>query len=323
MTQKNLSVIIPAYNVGTYIVECVESLLKQISLPNEVIIVNDSSTDNTLALIEEKFGHSPVVKIITIPNGGAGNARDQGIKLATGDFVFCCDPDDIVCEGFYQEFSEVIESHPEVELFCFNSQTFVDGTPSQTGVKVKHEVFGLVPSQNVMAGLLRNGSYTSASWNYVLKREAITRYNMQYRDRLHEDHRYTLEAFMRTGIAWVSKHIYYRQRIRNGSLTNSAKGDVYFRQRYDAFVCSYEKLMSMPGSEPSQREIRRLYLIHSFKLMVHLSLTNGTPVPDYVKHAIHYFGRDMKSGSLVNWIMLHHPESYAALLGLKKKLRRA
>ncbi|MFU9137429.1 glycosyltransferase family 2 protein [Erwinia tasmaniensis] len=323
MMKKNLSVVIPAYNVGAYIIECVDSLLSQIALPNEIIIVNDSSTDNTLELIEKKYGDSPVVTIVTIPNGGAGNARDKGISLASGEFIFCCDPDDIVCAGFYQEFSEVITQHPEVELFCFNSQTFVDGNPTQTGGKVKHDTFGLVPSQHVMAGLLRNGSYTSAPWNYVLKRDIITRYNLQYRDRLHEDHRYTLQAFMRTGIAWVSKNLYYRQRIRQGSLTNSTKEEAYFRHRYDAFLCSYEKLTSLPGSDPSRNELRRLYLIHSFKLMIHLSLSNGTPLPEYVKQAIGYLGRDLEPGSFINWLMLRHPDTYTTLLGLKKRVRKA
>ncbi len=60
---------------------------------------------------------------------------------------------------------------------------------------------------------------------------------MKYIQRLHEDHCFTLEAFMRSRVAFVSNNIYYHQRIRSGSLTNSAKGESFFRQRYDAFIC--------------------------------------------------------------------------------------
>ena len=100
MSDILLSVIIPTYNVEKYIVECVDSLLRQISAPNEIIIVNDSSTDGTVALIEQHYGHLPQVKLITIANGGAGNARDKGVEVAEGQFVFFCDPDDVVVEGF-------------------------------------------------------------------------------------------------------------------------------------------------------------------------------------------------------------------------------
>ena len=108
MTQKLLSVVIPAYNVENYIVECVDSLLSQIPAPNELIIVNDGSTDNTLARIEARFGNDARVRVVSVENGGAGRARDHGIQLASGEYVFCCDPDDVVCEGFYAEFLSLI-----------------------------------------------------------------------------------------------------------------------------------------------------------------------------------------------------------------------
>ena len=57
MSDILLSVIIPTYNVEKYIVECVDSLLHQIKAPNEIIIVNDGSTDGTLALIEQNYAH--------------------------------------------------------------------------------------------------------------------------------------------------------------------------------------------------------------------------------------------------------------------------
>lgn len=321
MMENKLSVIIPAYNVKNYIVACVDSLLKQIAHPNEIIIINDSSTDGTLALIEEKYGFSDTVKIVTIPNGGAGNARDHGISLARGDFIFCCDPDDIVLPGLHAEFTEVLALHPEIELFCFNSRTFIDGAPDKKADKVRHDNVGLVPSRLILAGLLRNGSYTSASWNYILKKSVIDKYKMTYRDRLHEDHRFTLEAYLRTGLAWASQNIYYLQRVREGSLTNSVKQDNYFRHRYDAFLDSWDILSNFPGKDPAMNELRRLYLIHSFKLMIYLSQSNGTPVPIYVKQAIRYLGRDLKAGTWVNWILLRSPQTYATLLDWKRKWR--
>lgn len=323
MAQKLLSVIIPAYNVANYIIECVDSLLAQIPAPNELIIINDGSTDDTLARIEKRYALEEQVRIVTIPNGGLGHARDYGIALAQGQYIFCCDPDDVVCEGFYQELNETIARHPEVELFCFNSLMFEDSDPARIYPKVQHRQFGLLPAQEIFRGLLLSGAYTSATWNYVLKKEIIDRFNLKYITRLHEDHSFTLEAFMRCRTAWVSQNLYYRQRIRSGSLTNSGKSDSFFRQRYDAFVCSYEKLVRLTDGLNEKAELRRLYLIHSFRLMIHLSLASGQHVPDYVMNAILYFGKNLKPQSVVNWLLLRQPELYSNLIRIKRSLRKA
>lgn len=323
MTQKNLSVIIPAYNVANYIVECIDSLLAQIPAPNELIIINDGSTDDTLAQIEKHYAREEQVRIFTIPNGGLGQARDYGIALAEGKYIFCCDPDDVVCEGFYEELSQITALYPELELFCFNSLMFEDNDPTRIYPKVQHHQFGLLRAQDIFQGLLNSGAYTSATWNYVLKKEIIDRFHLRYITRLHEDHSFTLEAFMRCRIAWVSRHLYYRQRIRSGSLTNGNKSDSFFRQRYDAFLGSYEKLVKLTDGVNEKAELRRLYLIHSFRLMIHLSLASGQQVPDYVMNAISYFGKTLKPEGAINWLLLRQPELYSHLIRIKRSLRRA
>ncbi|MBN1085496.1 glycosyltransferase [Erwinia aphidicola] len=323
MTQKLLSVIIPAYNVANYIVECVDSLLTQIPAPNELIIVNDGSTDDTLARVEAHYATESRVRVVTIANGGLGHARDYGIAMAEGQFIFCCDPDDVVCEGFYDELAATFKRYPELELFCFNSLMFEDDDSGRTYPKVQHHQFGLLRPQEVFTGLLRSGAYTSATWNYVLKKEIIDRFNMKYIKRLHEDHCFTLEAFMRCRVAYVSKNLYYKQRIRSGSLTNSSKGESFFRQRYDAFICSYEKLLKLSEGLPERAELRRLYLIHSFRLMINLSLAAGQRMPDYVKNSIHYIGKSLKPGCTGNWLLLRQPELYSNLVKIKRGLRKA
>ncbi|SFM92621.1 Glycosyl transferase family 2 [Izhakiella capsodis] len=105
-------------------------MLKQIPEPNELIVINDGSSDSTLALLEEQYADHRHVKIVAIPNGGLGNARDTGIAMARGKFIFCCDPDDIVCDDFFNELARVTSQHPQLELFCFNSAMFDDHNSS-------------------------------------------------------------------------------------------------------------------------------------------------------------------------------------------------
>lgn len=325
MSEKLLSVIIPTYNVEKYIVECVDSLLKQIPAPNEIIIINDGSTDGTLQLAEKHYAHLPQVNIVTLSNGGLGNARDTGMAVARGEYLFFCDPDDIVADGFFRELQSVVSNYPDVDLFCFNSCTFEDGNSQKTQPKVRHERFGLQAPQQVFSSLLRNGSYTSAVWNYVLKKSVTEQHHLRFVKRVHEDHHFTLAAFVKCQQAWVSKKTYYKQRIRHGSLTNSQKGDDFFYQRYDAFMNAYHALLTSVPKGAWRSELQKDYLLHSFRLMIFLSLYNRTPVPEYVLNAIRVLGRDVKPANFKEWLLLNMPELFIRLQNYKalKEMKKA
>jgi glycosyltransferase involved in cell wall biosynthesis len=87
-----VSVIIPAYNSGPFIVEAVESVLAQTRQPDEIIVVDDGSTDDTQARLAT-FGDR-ILRIVK-PNGGVASARNHGLDRATGDFIAFLDADDV------------------------------------------------------------------------------------------------------------------------------------------------------------------------------------------------------------------------------------
>ena len=98
---NKLSIIIPAYNVELYIERCFESILNQ-DFHNEIeiIVVNDGSTDSTGAILEKYCQYNPTVfKIVTKENGGVPSARNAGLDVATGDWIWFCDADDYICKN--------------------------------------------------------------------------------------------------------------------------------------------------------------------------------------------------------------------------------
>ena len=86
------SVIIPLYNKQSFIRQTIRSVLRQTYTNFEIIIVNDSSTDNSL-LIANQF-HDPRIHLYTIPNGGVSLARNYGISMAQGEMLAFLDADD-------------------------------------------------------------------------------------------------------------------------------------------------------------------------------------------------------------------------------------
>ena len=100
-----LSIIIPVYNVESYIRDCIDSLLYQ-DIPSseyEIICVDDGSTDNSAKIIKNYMQMHNNIKLIQQVNSGVGKARNVGLSLANGKFIWFIDPDDFIssnCFGF-------------------------------------------------------------------------------------------------------------------------------------------------------------------------------------------------------------------------------
>lgn len=94
--KRQLSIIVPVYNVAQYLRRCVDSLLTQAGVDLELILVDDGSTDGSGALCEELAAGNSRVKVIHKTNGGLGSARNAGLELAAGDYVTFVDSDDWV-----------------------------------------------------------------------------------------------------------------------------------------------------------------------------------------------------------------------------------
>lgn len=110
-----ITVITPAYNVGRYIGEAIDSVFAQ-SFPDfEYLIVDDGSTDNTADVIGQRVGTDPRLRHISTGHRGACHARNVAIAEARGEFIAFLDGDDRWHAGFLQEQLSLLESAgPEV-----------------------------------------------------------------------------------------------------------------------------------------------------------------------------------------------------------------
>ncbi len=98
-----VSVIIPMYNAEKYLRECLDLLLRQTLKSIEIICVNDGSTDNTGTILREYAEKDGRVQILNQENQGAGIARNNGMKVAAGEYFLFLDADDIFHEKLCEE----------------------------------------------------------------------------------------------------------------------------------------------------------------------------------------------------------------------------
>ena len=204
-----VSVIVPIYNVEKYLEKCINSLLSQTLEDIQIILVNDGSKDNSgnIAKEYEKNNKDRVI-YVEKENGGLSDARNHGLKYATGDFIAFLDSDDYIEKNAYEEmYNKAIEENADyVEcdfIWEFHNKIRVD---KQYPYKNKKEMLSFV---RVVA------------WNKLIKRQLIIDNNLEFPKGLrYEDVEFTYKLIpFINKFAYVDKpFIHYVQ--REGSIAN-------------------------------------------------------------------------------------------------------
>lgn len=105
-----ISIIIPVYNTEEYISDCLDSILSQTYKNFEVIIVDDGSTDNSFNIVKNYQKNNDNITVLHIGNSGVSAARNLGIQLAKGEFLFFVDSDDTLYDhcllSFVNEYTD-------------------------------------------------------------------------------------------------------------------------------------------------------------------------------------------------------------------------
>ena len=119
MIVKKVSVIVPAYNAGKYLKQCLDSLVIQTLSDIEIIIINDGSTDNSLNIIHTYLNKHPKLMIlVNSQNQGVGQARNFGIDIASGEYICFLDSDDWLYEDSIEKMYTLAKEHNTQVVMC-------------------------------------------------------------------------------------------------------------------------------------------------------------------------------------------------------------
>lgn len=168
---KQLSVIVPCYNVAGYVERCIESLVHQDidSDAYEVLLVDDGSTDGTDAICDRYATQYPQIKVIHQPNAGQGAARNTGLDHATGEYIFFVDSDDFIAENCLKQLVNIAKAN-SLDVLTFSTQQVVDNADSARPVADKplNEV-------NVVSGIdyLQTNGWLANVWWYIAKHSSV------------------------------------------------------------------------------------------------------------------------------------------------------
>lgn len=209
-----LSVIVPVYNVKDYIGQCINSIVNQSIDSMEIIVVDDGSTDSSIEVVEQIKDSR--IKIIRKLNGGLSSARNEGLKVAKGKYVYFIDSDDYIAFDTALEEMYNIGVNENADIIVGNAIRYCSAE-KQYEFKRDKEIFKRIcmKSDEFLIKSLETYSMYSPVWFNMYKTTLLKDNKLFFKEGFfHEDEDFTPRVFLRaSNISIYPKNIYiYRFR---------------------------------------------------------------------------------------------------------------
>ena len=216
-----VSVIIPIYNAEEYLDECLKSVLSQTLSDIEVICVDDGSGDSSFAILNRFAKKDSRIKVIEQKNAGAGTARNNGMKVATGEYLSFLDSDDVF-EPTMLEKLVAISDFEQLDVAVCRCNKFIHETKETIDIPwtIKSE---LIPANNHFQAIDIKKDFFEAfiwwPWDKLFRTQFIKDSSLYF-----QEQRTTNDLFFVVGATLLAKRIDYindiliHQRVHEGSL---------------------------------------------------------------------------------------------------------
>lgn len=205
------SIVMPGYNVEKYIERAVDSVLNQSKKDFELIIVNDGSTDKTKEICDGFKDKK--IKVIHKKNGGLSDARNEGVKKATGEYIIFMDSDDYWDKDLLKEITKSLSNNPDLVRFQIRT---VDENNNQ---KDYPELAFESKSGEEAFSLITKYHFVENAWAYAIKREYYLKEKFEFKKgTIHEDYGLTPLIIIKASKVNSINYIGYNYCIRSNSL---------------------------------------------------------------------------------------------------------
>ena len=206
--RPKVSVIIPVYNVENYLEKCVDSVLHQTLKNVEIIIVNDGSTDNSQAIIDQLIKQNPSIKAYQKDNGGLSSARNYALDVASGEYITFLDSDDYL-DRDYLEILYTEGKMYDSDMVCSGQKKV-----SEDGKVLATLSYPVDKNPNC---ILRRLNISGK----LYKKEYIEQHHMRFAlGKTYEDDPFNLVMLFMAKNFRIVKYEGYNQLVRDGSITS-------------------------------------------------------------------------------------------------------
>ncbi len=266
--EPKVSVILPVYNVGKYLRQCMDSIVGQTLQEIEVICIDDGSADDSPQILQAYAKKDPRIKVVCQQNQGAGAARNRGLSMARGEYLSFLDSDDFfetnMLEKAYQKAKEA-----KAQLLVFRSDQYHED--QDEFVKVNWTLRkGEIPPYRPMSHRTFTGNvfkvFVGWAWDKLFERSFILEHGLEFQEqRTSNDLLFVFSALVLAKRVEILDEVLAHQRRNNKeSLSNT-------RER--SWQCFYEALQALKGNLERfglYRELEQDYINYA----LHFSLWN-------------------------------------------------
>lgn len=242
----SVSIIIPVYNVEHYLKKCLDSLSAQTLREIEMIVVDDGSTDASLAVASECARRDERIKVIHQENQGVSGARNRGLEAATGTYIGFADPDDWAEPGMFEALYTRATREGSDFCACDYSLVYEDGAGTRNVLGLQDGALNI--AEYGLDKLWNEKKFAAVIWNKIYRRSLIERHGLRFestRNVFSEDVLFNLCVLRHATTASSVGESYYNYfQMREGSLMNSIKPDhlkreLFLVDRFEEYYASY------------------------------------------------------------------------------------
>jgi glycosyltransferase involved in cell wall biosynthesis len=231
--ELKFTVIIPVYNTEKYLTQCLDSVVSQTYPVNEIILINDGSSDQSYEICKNYAAKYHRIKLISQDNSGQSVARNRGLEIATGNYILFLDSDDWIDLELFNIAKEKLEAESLDALF-FDAKIFQENEEDKVTKNIyDRSKAGL--SRTIMSGMefLEKTFpyyYTVSPCLAIFKRSFLKEKNIKFPSGIYyEDNLFTF-LFLRKSesVSYISNKL-YRRRFRPESTMTGAYSEKKFR----------------------------------------------------------------------------------------------
>lgn len=248
-----LSIIVPMFNVESYISRCLDSLLKQDIENYEIIVINDGSTDQSDNIVREYQKKSNKIKILEQKNQGQSVARNKGLEEANGKYVFFVDSDDYVVENsLHNILNKIIKYDLDIAGFEYWIQ-------ERNKFEARNNSYTVYETHLTPGKFITNGLSMLPVWFVIIRKDVMLKNELKFKPGLyHED----LELLPRVifsckNLMMFSDQVYIYVKRENSSLSSKQQLNLK-KVSFDQFTVAIELQNFFKGIVLSDTE--RMYI---------------------------------------------------------------
>jgi glycosyltransferase involved in cell wall biosynthesis len=238
LNKNKISIIIPVYNAARHLEQCIRSVLAQTLEDIEVVVINDGSTDDSLAIIRDFEKRDKRVILVDSANEGVSAARNKGMAVSKGEFIGFVDSDDWIEPTMYEKLYQNAKNS-EADLAICNVNIIDENNIS--AIRLALGNLTLYISENRIKELVNliRFKYDYSNWNKIYSQKIVKENQLLFDEsiKVYEDLLFNCYYFQYSQKATVINEGLYHYRVHSSSVMNSTNFDTItqYNKLYEKF----------------------------------------------------------------------------------------